>query len=166
MVRWFNVALKYRVWFPIEAVTVVSHGCWEVRASGMWSCTVKFNEENPTYAAAGLAQENGFGSPWLCRLLWLVNGTATPCTCRKECTNMIYLLLIVSDWSIIIIAPRGLLWVVAQQLAGTIRSCPPISCPSFCFMGGVAKDYSTKLGCENYFRRVVYWVPLEMLLQP
>jgi hypothetical protein len=29
----------------------------------MWSCTVKFNEENPTYAAAGLAQENGFGSP-------------------------------------------------------------------------------------------------------
>jgi hypothetical protein len=29
----------------------------------MWSCTVKLSEENPTYAAAGLAQENGFGSP-------------------------------------------------------------------------------------------------------
>jgi hypothetical protein len=27
---------------------------------GMWSCTVKLDEENPTYA--GLAQENGFGS--------------------------------------------------------------------------------------------------------
>jgi hypothetical protein len=27
---------------------------------GMWSCTVKLDEENPMYAS--LAQENGFGS--------------------------------------------------------------------------------------------------------
>jgi hypothetical protein len=28
--------------------------------------------------------------------------------------------------------------------------------PSFSFMGGVAKEYKTKLGCEKYVRRVIY----------
>jgi hypothetical protein len=41
---------------------------------------------------------------------------------------------------------------------------PPICCPSFSFMGGDAKEYITKLGCEKYFRRITYWTPLEMLL--
>jgi hypothetical protein len=30
-------------------------------------------------------------------------------------------------------------------------------------MGGVAKEYITKLGCEKYIRRVTYCAPLEML---
>ncbi len=46
-----------------------------------------------------------------------------------------------------------------------ISSPLPICCPSFSFMGGVAKEYITKLGCEKYFRMVIYWVPLEMLLE-
>jgi hypothetical protein len=32
-------------------------------------------------------------------------------------------------------------------------------------MGGVAREYITKLGCEKYFRRVIYWALLEMLLE-
>jgi len=28
---------------------------------------------------------------------------------------------------------------------------PPIYCPSFSFMGGVAEEYRTKLGYENIF---------------
>jgi hypothetical protein len=39
------------------------------------------------------------------------------------------------------IGPGGLLLVVP----------PPICCPSVSFMGGVAKEYVTKLGCENIF---------------
>jgi hypothetical protein len=30
-------------------------------------------------------------------------------------------------------------------------------------MSGLAKEYITKLGYENYFCRVTYWAPLEML---
>jgi hypothetical protein len=29
-------------------------------------------------------------------------------------------------------------------------------------MGGVAKEYITKLGCEKYFCKVTYGAPLEM----
>ncbi len=38
-----------------------------------------------------------------------------------------------------------------------ISSLPPIRCPSFSFIAGVAKEYITKLGCEKYFSRVTYW---------
>jgi len=63
-------------------------GEWQLlRASpavlGMWSCTVKFDEESPTHAS--LAQENGFGSASSHRLAWLLKATAALCTCRKEC---------------------------------------------------------------------------------
>jgi hypothetical protein len=44
-----------------------------------------------------------------------------------------------------------------------ISSPSPICCPSFSFIGGVAKEYGTKLGCEKYFLRVTYSAPLEML---
>ncbi len=44
-----------------------------------------------------------------------------------------------------------------------ISSPPRICCLGFSFIGGVAKEYITKLGCEKYFRRVTYWAPLEML---
>ncbi len=41
------------------------------------------------------------------------------------------------------IRPGGLLLV---------RLPSPIYCPSFSFMGGVAKEYITKLGCEKYLQ--------------
>ncbi len=44
-----------------------------------------------------------------------------------------------------------------------INSLPPICCPSFSIIGGVAKEYITKLGCEKYFHRVTNWAPLEIL---
>ncbi len=49
-------------------------------------------------------------------------------------------LLSVCDWLIIMIRPGGLLLVVP----------PPICSDSFSFMGRVAKEYITKLGCEKY----------------
>jgi hypothetical protein len=48
-------------------------------------CTVKLDEENPTYASLG--QENGFSSALLQWLPWLVKAAAAPCTCRKECNK-------------------------------------------------------------------------------
>jgi hypothetical protein len=63
---------------------------------------------------------------------------------EKSVINMILLLLSVSDRSIIMIGPGGLLLVVPA----------PICCPSFILMDGVAKKYITKLGCEKYFWRV------------
>jgi hypothetical protein len=40
-------------------------------------------------------------------------------------------MLSVSDWSIMMIGPGGF----------AISSSPPICCPHFSFMGGVAKEY-------------------------
>ncbi len=109
---------------------------------GMWSSTVKLDEENSIYA--GLAQENGFGSTYLYTSPWLVKGTAALCTCRKECNKydltpaQCFWLAHHNDWS---------RWFA-------FSSPSPICCPSFSFMGGVAKEYITKLGCEKYFRGV------------
>jgi hypothetical protein len=36
-------------------------------------------------------------------------------------------------------------------------SPPPLCCPSFSFMGGVAKKEITEWGCAKYFCRVTYW---------
>jgi hypothetical protein len=52
------------------------------------------------------------------------------------------------------IGPGGLPLVVPHLLC----------CPSFSFIGGVVKEYITKLGCEKYFCRVTYCAPLEMHL--
>jgi hypothetical protein len=46
---------------------------------------------------------------------------------------------------------------------GLLLVAPPICYRNFSFIGGVAKEYITKLGCEKYFRRVMYQAPLEML---
>jgi hypothetical protein len=43
------------------------------------------------------------------------------------------------------IGPDGLLLVVSHLFA----------VHSFSFMGGVAREYMTKLGCEKYFHRVL-----------
>jgi hypothetical protein len=97
---------------------------------GVWSCTVKLDEENPTNAA--LAHKNWFGpvqlrtSPVKC--------AAALCTCRKECNKcdltaaQCFLLGHRNDWS---------RWFA-------ISSPSPICCRSFSFMGGVAKEYITK----------------------
>jgi hypothetical protein len=75
-----------------------------------------------------LRKENGI---WLSiivpSLWWLVKGAAAMmCTCRKECNKY--------DWSIIMIGSSGLLLVVPHLFC----------CPSFSFMGGVAKEHITK----------------------
>jgi hypothetical protein len=43
------------------------------------------DEEKSKYA--GLAQEFGFGSTLLHYMPWLVKGTSSLCTCRKECNK-------------------------------------------------------------------------------
>jgi hypothetical protein len=75
-------------------------------------------------------------------LPWVVKGTAALCTCRKECNkydltaSQCFWLGHHNDWS---------RWFA-------LSSPPPICCPSsFSFIGGVAKEYITKLGCEKYF---------------
>jgi hypothetical protein len=79
-------------------------------------------------------------------LLWLsIKGAAALCTCREEC-NKYHLtgaqcLLLAHDND--------------RSRWFAISSPPPICCPSFSFMGGVAKEYTTKLGCEKYFRRLI-----------
>jgi hypothetical protein len=121
----------------------------EIRASpavlGMWSCTIKLDEGNPTYGS--LAQHN-------CALLpWLVNGIAGLFICRKKCNKdhltaaQCFWLAHHNDWS---------RWF-------SISSPPLICCPSFGFIGEVAKEYITKLGCEKYFLRVTCWALLELL---
>jgi hypothetical protein len=78
---------------------------------------------------------------------------ATLYTRRKECSKhhltaaQCFSLAHRNDWS---------RWFAISRPA-------PICCPTFSFMGGVAKEYLTKLGCEKYFQRVTYWAPLEML---
>jgi hypothetical protein len=53
------------------------------------------------------------------------------------------------------ISPDGLLLVV-----------PLFPAPVSVLLVGLAKEYITELGREQYFRRVTYWAPLEMLLAP
>jgi hypothetical protein len=73
-------------------------------------------------------------------LPWLVKGSAALCTCHKECNkydrtaSQCFWLANHNDWS---------RWFV-------ISSPPSLCCPSFSFLGGVAKEYITKLGCEIY----------------
>jgi len=52
----------------------------------------------------------------------------------------------VSNWPIIMIGPDGLLLVVPHLFVVVV------------LIGGVAKKYITKLGCEKYFRRITYLV--------
>ncbi len=104
--KWGEV---WTIFLKILTVTLL-----QLRASptvlGMWSCTVKLNEGNPTYA--GLAQKNGFGSAELCMLPWLVKGAAVLCTYRKEC-NKYDLPATQCFWlAIVMIGTGGLLLVV------------------------------------------------------
>jgi hypothetical protein len=82
----------------------------------------------------------------VCGERWLVKGAAKLYTYTKECNKYdltaaaqcLSLAHHHNDWS---------RWF-------TISSPPAIRCPSFNFIGGVAKKYITKFGCEEYFRRV------------
>jgi hypothetical protein len=80
---------------------------------------------------------------WLC-IIARIAAAGKPA--ENSVINMIKLLLIVSDWPIIMICPSGLLLVVPHLFSLPISS----------FMGGVAKEYITKLGCEKYFHRITY----------
>jgi hypothetical protein len=63
-------------------------------------------------------QQNGFGAAFLESLLGLVNGTAEPnAQPDKGVINLISLLVLVSDWSIIMISPWDLLLVVSHLFA-------------------------------------------------
>ncbi len=109
----------------------------------MWSCTVKTDEENLTYA--GLTQGKGF---WLSRITHvavarLVKGSVALCTSKKECNK--YDLTAAqcfwsahhNDWS---------RWFVISS------SPPPICCPSFSLISGVAKEYiKLHLDVKNIF---------------
>jgi hypothetical protein len=50
-------------------------------------CTVKLDEENPTFD--GFAQENGFGSTKMHALMWLVKGAAACAPAETSVINMI-----------------------------------------------------------------------------
>ncbi len=115
---------------------------------GMWSCTVKLDEEYPTYAVwprkMVLAER---------MLAWLVKGASALCPWRKECNKY--------D-----LTAARCFWLAHHNDCSRwfAISPPPVCCPHFSFMGDVAKQYITKLGCEIYFRRVTYWALLEMLM--
>ncbi len=71
----------------------------------------------------------------------LVKGAAALHTCRKERNN--YELIAAECF-----------WLVHHNDSSrwSAISCPPpICCLSFSFLGGVAKEYIPKLGCEKYF---------------
>jgi hypothetical protein len=55
-------------------------------------------------------------------------------------------LVLVYDWSIIMIGPGGLL----------LEDLSPICNPRFSFLSRVVKKENPKLGCEKYFCRVTY----------
>jgi hypothetical protein len=57
------------------------------------------------------------------------------------------------------------MWKTTPNVVFAISTPPPICYSSFSFIGGVAKEVITKLGCEKYFCRVTYWAPPEMLLE-
>jgi hypothetical protein len=79
----------------------------------MWPCKLKFYYEKSKHA--GLGKQNGFGAAFLHSLLRLVKGTAKlNNTCQRSVTNMIWLLLLVSDQPIIVIGQGGLLLVVSH----------------------------------------------------
>jgi len=92
------------------------------------------DEEKSKYA--GLALENGLSFAYLQSSRWLVKGTATSCTSKKECNKyhltaaQCFPLSHQTDWS---------RWFA-------ISSPPHICCPSFSFMGGVEKQ---KLDVKN-----------------
>jgi hypothetical protein len=74
----------------------------------------------------------------------LVKGSAALCTCKKECNKcdltaaaQCFRFAHHNDWS---------RWFV-------ISSPSPICCPTFSFIGGIAKENITKLGCQKYFHR-------------
>ncbi len=85
----------------------------------MWPCKLKLDQEKWKHAI--LVQQNGFGPAFLHWLLRLVKGTVKRNTCpEKSVINMIWLLLPVSDWPIITIAPDGLLLVVSHLFAAPV----------------------------------------------
>jgi hypothetical protein len=119
----------------------------------MWSCRVKLDEENPTYA--GLAQENGF--IWLHTIVHV--GCPDCALAEKSVINRIWLLLSISNWSIIMIDCSRWFAISSSPRASLLSQF------QFDRWGLQKRVHKLKLGCEKYFGRVTYWAPLEMLLE-
>jgi hypothetical protein len=62
---------------------------------------------------ASLAQEIGFSAPNSCTVPWLVKGATQLCTSKEECKKLD---LTISDWSIRMIGPGGLLLLVIMYI--------------------------------------------------
>jgi len=75
----------------------------------IWACTVKLDQEQSKHA--GLAQHKCK----ICSGWW--NAQKHCALAEKSAGNMIWLLLSVSDWPIVLIAPGGLLLVVPHLFA-------------------------------------------------
>ncbi len=98
-------------------------------------------------------RKSNLGRFWLGIIAWLVKGVAVLCTYRKETTE--YDLLAAQCFWLAHHNDSSRWFVISPQT---------ICCPSFSFMGGVAKEHIPKRGCEKYFRRATHSAQLEMLL--
>jgi hypothetical protein len=89
----------------------------------------------------------------LCSLPWLVHGATQLCTSKRECNKYwTWLQLSISDWSIIMIGPCGLLLVVPTNMQLQLQ-----------FYWWVAKKKTAKLRHLILLSTVTYWAPVEML---
>jgi hypothetical protein len=102
--------------------TSISNGAQYVTPDSKIYC------DNVKSKSAGLAQEIGFVAPNSCTLQWLLKCATQLCTFKKEC-NKLDLRLSISDWSIIMIGPGGLLLVVPMYMQFR----------GYSFIGGVPK---------------------------
>jgi hypothetical protein len=89
--------------------------------------TVKFITK--ASKCVSLAQEIGFSTPNSSTLLWQVQRATELCNPKHECNKLALLRLSISNWSIIMIGPGGLLLVVPHVHAVLVSV----------FIGGVAQ---------------------------
>jgi hypothetical protein len=81
-------------------------------------------------------------------------GNTFLCAFTKECINWTWLQLSISDWSIIMISPDGLLLVVPTYMQFHLQ---------FYWWGYQKKKKKAKLRHLILLSRVTYWAPVEML---
>jgi hypothetical protein len=119
-IQWMMVHLEFYStidfceWLQRFLVIVKLHQSVVTRASptvlSMWLQTVTFNEKRSK--CVSLAQEIGFSAPNSYTLPWLVKGQNSCAPPQKRVINWTWLGLSISDWSLIMLGPGGLLLVV------------------------------------------------------
>jgi hypothetical protein len=128
---------------------------WDLRPSrtvlSMWLQTVKFITKGSK--CVSLAQEIGFSTPNSSTLPWLVQRDRVV-HLQKECDKLEPPRLSISNWSILIIGPGGLLLLVPHVRAVLV---------SVLFVG-LPQNKTAKHRHLILLSRVPYWAPLEMLL--